>query len=1143
MQRHLFLAALAVGMGISAFGGDFYLKSGATDWSVASSYCTDESRTATATVLPGPSDAIHVLAEKFTFDCGTAAGLASLAAASNAYEIITVSGSELEISVPDNVSVGIGCRIRTGMTNADRIKATLTKKGEGTLSLLATENDDYLYAVNLDVKGGVLKLLQGTTINQWFGWLKLADGATVWLPCSPASGSQAYFHYIMAEEGSMITNATTRTSGHVFRATTATGSYSVESYIKGVIGGGARIWTSGNIRLDNTNNTMNNSVTVTANYGRFYQNTAGNCMGVVLAKTLGLAGEPSSLGVGDAVILSHGEGSGGIRYIGTGETTDKRLQFYQKVYGNEAKTVTAYPTFFDAGPCGGVTFTGPIEPFRDSGNDYGVRRLWLIGDNSNECVVAGSMNRLVENNTIYYPVFITKAGTGTWRFADSESRYHIGGTAILDGTLKFDSIDERGLWTSLGDASILTIDDSRAFINSNYVDYAFTLGGASGPADPVFEYSGAAKATCTTRPLVLAGTGGHLRASNGKLTFAGVSARDANATPTLTLDGTGTNELRNVSDGAAGAKVSVTKAGTGIWTLAGDQTFSGDIKVTDGTLAIHAPVAPEYADYKWFRLSIAQLGNGGSNFMQIRQICLFDKDGVRQNAGMTLAGLDCLTNETITIPAVDVGPGQAYYDKSVAGYQITGWSDSCGLAAVFDGHFSGTSGRVFMYWKTPSGSGYSPSPSNRSSWIPIVMHLSDSAHPITHFDVQGYAQTLSSLPTRLCLEASHDGEVWHEVWSNVDTSTDMLVPNVTGYNQWVSDSTVGNANNRPLGKGLTLSKSGEAVRQYFSWYRLWFAKFGDTKNTLSIRQIGLYDREGNRVNSGLTMAEPAGAPGETRTILGTVPQAGEVGYGASLAGQKLTLGTLDAGAIGACFADQYNGDYGKCVITWKNADGTSLTPDHQKRSTWIPIVMHLKAAADVHHFDVQLYEKDTLGHAPVRMLLEGSTDGVNWFVVYDNATTGSAFSTVPTGYNSWISDVKSASNTNHARPEGTGMDISAPYIVDPAATQFPDGVRVQVMSNGVLAADAPFEVKGLTVDAATAGTIDGFAFAADGTLDIANFTGDCELPGTYVNCEGLANVANWTTVTFDGDVKANRTVVVENGKLKVLIRGTTIILR
>ena len=103
-------------------------------------------------------------------------------------------------------------------------------------------------------------------------------------------------------------------------------------------------------------------------------------------------------------------------------------------------------------------------------------------------------------------------------------------------------------------------------------------------------------------------------------------------------------------------------------------------------------------------------------------------------------------------------------------------------------------------------------------------------------------------------------------------------------------------------------------------------------------------------------------------------------------------------------------------------------------------------------------------------------------------------------------------------------------------------MSVQVVSNGVLTANAPFTVKRLTVDATTGGTIDGFAFAANGTLDIASWTESGELPGTYVNCEGLANVANWS-VTFDGAARPNRTVVVENGKLKVLVRGTAIIMR
>ena len=60
----LFAAVVAV----SAPGGGFYLKFGATEWDKASSYCKDAGRTEAATTPPGSSDSIHVPAEVFTFD-------------------------------------------------------------------------------------------------------------------------------------------------------------------------------------------------------------------------------------------------------------------------------------------------------------------------------------------------------------------------------------------------------------------------------------------------------------------------------------------------------------------------------------------------------------------------------------------------------------------------------------------------------------------------------------------------------------------------------------------------------------------------------------------------------------------------------------------------------------------------------------------------------------------------------------------------------------------------------------------------------------------------------------------------------------------------------------------------------------------
>ena len=84
------------------------------------------------------------------------------------------------------------------------------------------------------------------------------------------------------------------------------------------------------------------------------------------------------------------------------------------------------------------------------------------------------------------------------------------------------------------------------------------------------------------------------------------------------------------------------------------------------------------------------------------------------------------------------------------------------------------------------------------------------------------------------------------------------------------------------------------------------------------------------------------------------------------------------------------------------------------------------------------------------------------------------------------------------------------YEPDNGFVQFPNGLRAQVVSNGVLVAKGPVTVKELTIDVTSAGTLDGVTVAQDGTLDVV-FAGEqpskAELPGTYVDCEGLQNIA------------------------------------
>lgn len=1135
------ITALIVGIfsATAVYGTDYYLKSGVTDWSQASSYCTDSARTQDSTVTPGENDVIYAPSGTFTLDSSTATGLASIETISNVYEIMTSEGTTLDFVIPSG-EVGIGCRIRNNRTavGVARTKSTIMKRGAGVLDLqatTATEGDGLLYAANLDIKAGTLKVAQGTLVNQRFGALKLASGATIWLPWSPSNASQSNFDRIMAEEGSVITNASTRSSGHSFNAEPASGVYDFESYVKGQMCGRVRIWSYGNIRLEGTNNTMPTVTTMQSNNGYLYSTEPGRMRGVLLVKSIGNKGEPSSVGTNEA-FYGYANGSG-YRYIGFGETANKNYCLYGLASNGTASTSQF---FLDGGPNGGLIHTGSIRLFSDSGNPPSLRRLWLIGEHTNECVIGGAMGTLVDSG-VTYPVYLTKSGTGTWRLTGS--REHLGVTAVTEGTLRFDSIAERGLLCALGRSTILTPDDSRAIANGDFVGYAFVLGG--GATDAIFEYTGAGPGRCMTRPLVLAGNGGHLRASAGELTFYGISPRDANSSPTLTLDGTAEGcKAYNVTNGAAGASMDIVKDGTGTWTLGGNLDVGG-IKVKGGTLSLDSYKEPQYADYKWFRISIAQIGFNTNQQISIRKISLFNSAGVRQNAGLTVpAGVTAYTNVPAatarTVEALDIGKGEIWYDKALAGKTVNYVSNSSDLDALCNNVFKnddGNNGTFVVY--TPE----KPKTSSAATWFPIVMRLPDSADPIAKFDIQAFSNSSNQLPTRVMVEASHDGNIWECVFSNIGDDDEPLVRMVSSYNKWLSDGTGSQptaASNTARASAPSLSASGGIVRDYFTWYRLRIAKLG-SGNTVHFRQIGLFDKNGRRLNTGLTLVEGPGEPGTTYTIVGTMPGPGQVGYGYTGIGHQIKCDDTYLGQIEACFNGVYEGSTatsGRCAFKWLDSAGNTCTPNPANESTWIPIVMHLSAPAAVHHFDIEAFNNTNLDSAPVRFMLEGSTDGETWHVLYNNATEGEALSNNPTGYNEWLSDLLYAP-THVNRPDGTGWNIGVPYLTENPYEQFANGLKVQVLSDGVLSTTGTLELDELTIDATDAGAIESFAFAQNGVLNLVNVSSSMMLPGTYAGCSGLENVANWT-VKIGGRVRTRTRVVAVDGRLKVLVPGTAI---
>ena len=85
----------------------------------------------------------------------------------------------------------------------------------------------------------------------------------------------------------------------------------------------------------------------------------------------------------------------------------------------------------------------------------------------------------------------------------------------------------------------------------------------------------------------------------------------------------------------------------------------------------------------------------------------------------------------------------------------------------------------------------------------------------------------------------------------------------------------------------------------------------------------------------------------------------------------------------------------------------------------------------------------------------------------------------------------------------------------------------------------------LSGDATGAGTVEGFAFAENGTLTVKNMPkGGGTLPGVYVNCIGLENIGGWALYDADkGRVARGSTIAVSDGEIRIIAPGSILYVR
>lgn len=587
-------------------------------------------------------------------------------------------------------------------------------------------NDDYATAklasaFDIQDEGSTLYLPQAATAANTFAPVNLGEGTRLFIQ----GGKNTTINGLSGH--GVVTNAFNTERILTIGVKGDTTLYEFAGRIDGKIG----INSTGRLRLTGVESATSSRLVVLRNSDT--HNGAPVC-GTLDIMRFGTSGDSCS-SIGKPPASSTGSVdirySGWLTYFGVGETTDRYFAFRYLKDG-----ARAYPNTLDAGPNGGVTFTGTFELAKESG--YAARMV-LTGSNTSECVLAGPFKDGGDGTT-----HITKRGSGVWRFADNASRNNRNGFAVEEGTLRFDSIAEKGSVCSLGLATKLQKPYQGTYTADNDEDYAYLLGGAT--TNVVFEFTGSRYDGVTTRPIALKGKGGRLKSSSssdcGGISFSGVSAlEEGDAVKTLYLSGKNVaGQLGNVSDGKG--RLGITKEDFGTWTLFGNQTFSGPLNVEAGKL-----IVARQRPYTWFKFIVR--GVTGEVFY-FNEIGLFDANGNRQNLG-----LKAVYDESLTLGAYgnnkldwhELGFGEATIGtKSLIYYYA---QDNLKMDCLFDGN-------VETCWRTAK-TATSGIPNWDGNWVPIVMRLADGANEVSGCDVVSWS---TQSITAFSLEGSCDGTTW-----------------------------------------------------------------------------------------------------------------------------------------------------------------------------------------------------------------------------------------------------------------------------------------------------------------------------------------------------------------------------------------------
>ena len=316
----------------------------------------------------------------------------------------------------------------------------------------------------------------------------------------------------------------------------------------------------------------------------------------------------------------------------------------------------------------------------------------------------------------------------------------------------------------------------------------------------------------------------------------------------------------------------------------------------------------------------------------------------------------------------------------------------------------------------------------------------------------------------------------------------------------------------------------EANTNKFNWFRLTFRKTGSTSDAYVMPgEFALYDKDGVRQNKNLT--RPAGVPSGNavrvrREFCHLKP--GEIYYGNAISsafqqdGNRLDYFTSDS------------------LSTLPVASYYYRAPDENIQYLWVPVTMRLKdSAKEIASFDMcaATWQEP---RQPLSYFVEGSQDGLNWQMLSDKPSGSFTFQ----GVGKWYSNGDSfVSGEVRKVSDGKGYAIAG----HPEVSSLPNVRSVRVDAGALLKTEYENvgEIRGLKVAAVGGGTIDGFKFAEEGSVDLVDVPsrGAVEMPVNIVNDGGTkANIAGWP-ITVNGAVETRRSVEFTGASFRIVPKG------